>query len=268
MEYSTVAVAQYITGKLPTQPAAFSVEDITVPSSLKLVKRLTYSISDASQNHRLSDVQKCYHLLALRPLNERALNLCCHSLECDIISLDLSVRLPFILKFKTLGSALQRGIRFEICYSAGLTAGGSEARRNLISGATALIRATRGRGIIVSSEARSALGVRGPWDVINLATVWGMSQERGRDAIAEESRKVIALAHMKRESFRGVIEFISGEMTDLQPAEQGRAPTNSSQTLKRKTSVDTEEALTSAQNKDPLSQRPAKKRSRKANMKT
>ena len=73
-----------------------------------------------------------------------------------------------------------------------------------------MIRATRGRGIILSSEAKSALGVRGPYDVINLATVWGLGQERGKEAVCEEAGKVVRLAEMKRKSFRGVIDVVDG----------------------------------------------------------
>ena len=186
---------------------------ITVPQNIKLLTRATFTISDPSQNHRLPSLQSSYDLLALRPTTEKALALCCHSLDCDLISLDLSARLPFILKFKTLSSALQRGLRFEICYSAGITGGGSDARRNLIGGATALIRATRGRGIVVSSEAKAPLGLRGPFDIINLCAVWGLGQEKGKEGVCEEARKVVTIARIKRTSFRGVVDIVHGGET-------------------------------------------------------
>lgn len=85
--------------------------------------------------------------------------------------------------------ALQRGIFLEINYSASLT--DVVARRNLVGNAAALIRAARGRGIVISSEARKALGVRAPFDVINLATLWGLSQEKGREAVGELARTVV-----------------------------------------------------------------------------
>jgi ribonuclease P/MRP protein subunit RPP1 len=207
--FTQIAIALSITGKIPATPPLVPLESITVPKSVSLLTRLTLHIHDPSQNHRLTQLQSAYNLVALRPTTEKALGLCCNSLECDLISIDFSVRLPFILKFKTVASAIQRGVRFEICYSPGIT-GGSDARRNLISGATALIRATRGRGIIISSEAKSALGLRGPWDVINLAVVWGTSQERGKEALCEEARKVIQLARLKRESYRGVVDVVFG----------------------------------------------------------
>lgn len=210
LEYSVVALSLSITGKVPATPE--SVELPPAPRGMTLLTRLNLTISDPSQNHRLASLQSSYSLIALRPTTDKALQLCCGSLECDIVSLDLSTRLPFILKFKTVASALQRGVRFEICYSPGIS-GGSDARRNLITGATSLIRATRGRGIIISSEAKNALGCRGPWDVINLTQIWGLNQERGKEAVCEEAGKVVRLAKMKRESFRGVIQVIDGTGT-------------------------------------------------------
>lgn len=212
--YTIVALSLSVTGKLPSSPQSIPTSALTVPESIqKVLTRLNITISDATQNHRLSSFLPHYDLLALRPTNEKSLQLCCSSLECDLISLDFSQRLPFILKFKTVASALQRGIRFEICYSSGIansTGPSSDARRNLISGAAALIRATRGRGIILSSEAKNALSVRGPYDVMNLAQLWGLGQERGKEAICEEAAKVVRLAKIKRTSFRGVVDILDG----------------------------------------------------------
>ena len=230
--FTQIAVAISIVGKIPATLPPVSVESIKIPKSVSLLTRLTLHIHDPSQNHRLAQLQSAYNLIALRPTTEKALGLCCTSLECDLISLDFSVRLGYPLKFKTAASAIRRGIRFEICYSPGITSG-SDARRNLISGATALIRATRGRGIIISSEARSALGLRGPWDVVNLAVVWGINQERGKEAVCEEARKVIQLARLKRESYRGVVDVIyGGEKVEDRP--NGRDKSSLINGVKRK----------------------------------
>ncbi|KAK5037340.1 RNA-binding RNA processing protein rpp1 [Exophiala sideris] len=207
--YSVIAVSLLATGKLPSTPTPIPLSSLTVPKNITTLTRLTITISDATQNHRLSSFAPHYNLLALRPTTEKALALCCQSLDCDLISLDFSQRLPCILKFKTVASALQRGVRFEICYAPGIQHD-ANARRNLISGAAQLIRATRGRGVILSSEAKNALGVRGPHDVINLAQVWGLGQERGKEALCEEAGKVVRLAGIKRTSFRGVVDVIDG----------------------------------------------------------
>lgn len=137
--------------------------------------------------------------------------------------------------------------------------GGTEARRNLIAGATALIRATRGRGIIISGEAKSALGLRGPWDVINLAAVWGLNQERGKEAVCEEARKVVQLARLKRESFRGVVDVVYGG--EGQVEKEKTVMTNG---LKRK-AVDREPNAAAVAKDDgkPLSKTQMKKRAKR-----
>lgn len=270
--FTQIAVSLHITGKIPSTLPMVPLETIIVPKSVKLLTRLTLTISDPSQNHRLASLQSHYNLVALRPTTDKALALCCGSLECDLISLDLSTRLLFILKFKTVASALQRGIRFEICYSPGIT-GGSEARRNLISGATALIRATRGRGLIISSDARNALGLRGPWDVINLAVVWGMGQERGKEAVCEEARKVVQLARLKRESFRGVVDIVYGgekspEVKNNAEVPKSKVHPDLANELKRKAvniSMDPSQSHNGTGEK-PLSKREMKRRAKKAKM--
>jgi ribonuclease P/MRP protein subunit RPP1 len=266
--YNCVALTRALSGNVPTDPSgeaiSLSLPNVTIPKSMDVLTRLTFTISDPSQNHRLPSLQPACNIVALRPTNEKALALCCQSLECDLISLDLGVRLPFILKFKTMAAALQRGIRFEICYSGGVLGGGTEARRNLISGATALIRATRGRGIIISSEAKTALGLRGPWDVVNIAAVWGLSQERGKEAVCEEARKVVQLARLKRESFRGVVDVVyGGDPPKQNLAEKGKTVMTNG--LKRKAvDQDTEVPATAKDDQTRLSKTQMKKRAKRA----
>ena len=190
-----------------------------------------------------------------------------------MISVDLSVRLPYHFKFKMLSAAISRGIRIEICYGPGITGSGLDARRNLIGNATSLIRATRGRGIIVSSEARRALSLRAPWDVINLACVWGLSQERGKEAVCEESRKVTALAKLRRTSWRGIVDIVhSGEKAQPEgPASKQKVapktnqpaqPETGADNLKRKASISSEPVPEDADK--PLSKREIKRRAKKA----
>ncbi|KAJ9236234.1 hypothetical protein DTO207G8_3246 [Paecilomyces variotii] len=241
--YTTVALSQTITGKIPPNAAPPS-PPANAPKSLTLLSRVNIPLADPSQNQRLTALAETYSLVAVRPTNEKSLLNACNNLDCDLISLDFSERLPFHFKFKTLASAISRGVRFEICYGPGVTGSGLEARRNLIGNAMALIRATRGRGIIISSEAKRALGVRAPWDVINLACVWGLSQERGKEAICEEARKVTALARLKRSSWRGIVDVVhGGEKPKVEPAKTKKsapAVSDAADSLKRKASLSSE----------------------------
>jgi ribonuclease P/MRP protein subunit RPP1 len=145
----------------------------------------------------------------VRPTNQDTLASACNSLEIDIVSLDLTQRLGYHFKYKTCSTAIQKGIRFEICYAPALVNTDAAARRNLISNATALIRATRGRNIIISSEASRAVAVRAPVDMINMSVVWGLSQERGRNSLDREPQRTVLSADLKKRRFRGVIEIVS-----------------------------------------------------------
>ncbi|KAJ5766355.1 uncharacterized protein N7511_003971 [Penicillium nucicola] len=273
--YTTVALSQTINGKLPASltPPALPANP---PKSLQLLTRLNLTLADPAQNQRLAALTQAYDLVALRPTNEKSLLNACTNLECDVISVDLSVRLPYHFKFKMLSAAISRGVRIEICYGPGITGSGIDARRNLIGNATSLIRATRGRGIIVSSEARRALSLRAPWDVINLTCVWGLSQERGKEAICEETRKVIALAKLKRTSWRGIVDVVHGgekvKPDNGVPKQKGASkpkepteptePENGADNLKRKASISSEPV---AEDPDkPLSKREIKRRAKKA----
>ena len=276
MGYTTVALSQTISGKIPSTLSVPSPPS-NAPKTLALLTRINLILSDPSQNQRLNALTQSYSLVALRPTNEKSLQNACTSLDCDLISLDFSVRIPYHFKMKTLAAAISRGIRFEICYSPGVTGSGLEARRNLIGNAMALIRASRGRGIIISSEARKALAIRAPMDVVNLCVVWGLSQERGKEAVCEEARKVVTLASLKRTSFRGVVDIVYGGETPRRPADKAEVnrpdsvaaaskdSERNADKLKRKASVGSEgNAL--VETEKPLSKREIKRRAKKARL--
>ncbi|KAF3046648.1 hypothetical protein E8E12_011407 [Didymella heteroderae] len=214
--YDVIALTHTYTGKLPSELAHQSSPipsplPFSVPGRLRILRRCNIFLTDNSSNFRIPQLQQHYDLVAARPTDERTLQQACHSLDVDIISLDLTRRFEKHFKFPMLGAAITRGIKIELCYSQGILSSDPQARRNLISNATQLIRVTRGgRGLILSSEAKSVLGIRAPSDVINLASVWGLGSERGKDGLTKEARSVVEHARLKRESFKGVVDFKYG----------------------------------------------------------
>ena len=170
-------------------------------------------------------------------------------------------------------TAIRRGIRFEICYAQAVHDGGADKRRNFISNTLAIVRATRGRGLIVSSEAKSVLSVRAPADVGNLLNVWGVEQERAKEAMTVAPRSVLVNERMRRKSYRGVIDVVDGgEENVIAPAKQvGQSKTDSSNVAikgngkKGKRSLDESEKVEEAET-PPMSKRQAK-RMKKAAMK-
>jgi ribonuclease P/MRP protein subunit RPP1 len=186
---------------------------------MRLLRRCNIFLTDSASNFRIPQLQQHYDLVAVRPTDERTLQQACHSLDVDIISLDLTQRFDSHFKFPMLGTAISRGIKIELCYGQGIMTSDPTAKRNLISNATQLIRVTRGRGLIFSSEAKSVLGIRAPSDVINLSSVWGLGTERGKDGLTKEPRSVVEFARLKRQSFKGVVDIVyGGEKPPEKPA--------------------------------------------------
>jgi ribonuclease P/MRP protein subunit RPP1 len=195
-----------ITNPIPL-PSALGIK---IPPKTTLLRRLTLTLSDPTQNHRLSTLAAAYDILALRPTTEKAYLAACNSVtDHSIISLDLTQRYPFHWKPKPCMTAVNRGVRFEICY-AQATGGNAEARRNFISNLTGIVRVTKGRGLVVSGEARDVLGVRGLADVLNLLGVWGLGRERGVDGMGVNPRGVVVNEGIKRSGFRGVVDDVEG----------------------------------------------------------
>lgn len=103
----------------------------------------------------------------------------------------------------------------EVCYAAGI--GDTASRRNIISNATGLLRGTRGRGLLISSEARRAADLRGPFDVLNLATFWGF--KRGE---REMGRDVIVHSEARRLTFKGAVQILTEEIKEMEKSEEER----------------------------------------------
>jgi len=213
--YNVLGLNCSLSGKLPadiTCPIPATLP-IALAPSIRILRRLTLTLHDTAQNYRIKDLTSpsCgYDLFAVRPTDEKTLQQACLSLECDIISIDLAVRYPFHFKHKMFSAAIERGIRFELCYGPGVAASDSTARQRVIENATALIKVTRGRGLIISSEAANALACRAPADIVNLAVIWGLGQERGMEAVTKEARSVVVTAQIKRTGYRGVIDIVYG----------------------------------------------------------
>jgi ribonuclease P/MRP protein subunit RPP1 len=291
--YNVVALNHIISGKLPadlvrthhntdptcseannpkTCPIPSPLPPKDAPKDLTILRRCTLVLTESYQNARLADLSRNYDLLALRPVDERTLSLACSSLDCDIISLDLTVRLPFHFKYKQLSEAIRAGKRFEISYAQGVL-GDSGQRRNLISNATQLIRASRGRGLIISSEAQAAVACRGPWDAVNLAAVWGLGQERGYEAVSKECRSVVVGARLKRTSYRGVVDIVYGGEKPAPPKKDDVAEGKAKQAekgQKRKAEVMEESGSSTPANGEsgerPLSKRQMRRQAHQARL--
>ncbi|KAM0559412.1 hypothetical protein ACHAPJ_004440 [Fusarium lateritium] len=214
--YATVALNHTLTLPLPSNlTAPFpSIPSSTSSKLPNVLHRATLPLSDPSaNNYRIPFLASTYDIIAARPLTDKAFQNACLTLDVPIISMDFTQHLPFHFKPKPCMAAVTRGIRFEICYGQALAAD-ARGRANFISNVTGLIRATRGRGIMISSEAKEALSLRAPADVVNLLSVWGLGNEKGTQGLGEGPRSVVVNEGIKRNGFRGVINVVETAKQD------------------------------------------------------
>ncbi|KAJ9151880.1 RNase P subunit p30 [Pleurostoma richardsiae] len=177
-------------------------------STPTVLRRATVVLADTTTNHRLPQIAAAYDLLAVRPTTERAFQAACTSLaEPSLISLDLTAFFPFHFRPRPCMAAVNRGLRFELCYAQALAAD-PRARATFIANAISLVRATRGRGIVLSSGAAGPMALRAPADVVNLFAAWGLPTERGMEALSVNPRGVVVNEGIKRRGFRGVVDIV------------------------------------------------------------
>lgn len=215
--YGTVALNHILELPFPATPVApfpslpsSSSSSSSSPSTKlpNILHRATLPLTDpAASNYRLQSLMNAYDLLAIRPVTEQAFQNACLTMDIPIISLDLTQHFPFHFRPKPCMAAVNRGVRFEVCYAQALGAD-PRGRSNFISNFTSLCRATRGRGIILSSEAKGPLGLRGPADAVNLLSVWGLANEKGMEGLRAVPRSIVVNEGVKRNGFRGIVDIV------------------------------------------------------------
>src|SRR4051812_26997183 len=171
--YDVVALNHIISGPIPTQPTPITnpIPQLTPPhpsypgggsvlvpppppppktttkptSTLPtILRRATLTITDpATTNYRLADYTRAYDLLALRPTSDKSFAWACLSTTDPpaLISLDLASHLGWHVHHRTAMAAVQRGVRFEICYAQPLSGSGADPRGrvNFIGNVQALV---------------------------------------------------------------------------------------------------------------------------------
>lgn len=99
----------------------------------------------------------------------------CTKTDCDIVSLDFGKKIPFFFQKSFVKLALQRGAIFEINYGSGMLENSEQERRWFLQNAMALIKITKGKGIILSADTNSRLFMRSPIDVACIGKLLGLN---------------------------------------------------------------------------------------------
>lgn len=212
--WGAVAINYIFNGKPPRERCAYARNTAV---KLKQYTRLTLVISDPQQNVGLTsnEITRSFDIIAVRPTTERTFQIACQSLDIDMISLDLSDRLPFNLKHGLVREAIQRGVLFELSYGPSISASISGGkRRNALSSVMHATRIVgRAKGLVVSSGLTSGEhGLRAPHCVRNWAEMVGIRPDGSKTCVVDSPLRVIKHAGDRKWSVKGVVINVSANV--------------------------------------------------------
>ncbi|KAI6190953.1 hypothetical protein M3Y97_00174500 [Aphelenchoides bicaudatus] len=178
--------------------------------------RLTVTLTDSTSVHKLQHHSKraLYDIVAIRCPDEQMLATMSRKGEFfDIITLDSrqaqNGRIPWIYKQKLVQACISEGISFEVCYGEALQ--NNEIRRQFfVNGRALALISNRGRGIILSNGTDSLASLRGPLDVANICTLFGMRAGMGSKLISDNCCKLL-LRSQARRTIKGALHITSAQ---------------------------------------------------------
>ncbi|XP_014481903.1 PREDICTED: ribonuclease P protein subunit p30 [Dinoponera quadriceps] len=163
---------------------------------LHILNRITFICSNSTKTHAVaySANLKKYDLYAIAPTNDDMLQFACTQINADLITIRPSVS-GVKMKRKHYQQAVERGLSFEIQYADLLK---PETRKMAIYYAHWFYTYGRSMSVIVSSGAYDASYIRNPYDIINLGSLLGLSEEKSKAAILKQSQLLILRAERRR----------------------------------------------------------------------
>ncbi|XP_076113665.1 ribonuclease P protein subunit p30-like [Mytilus galloprovincialis] len=188
------------------------------------LSRFSTIMEDVAQLQKLNTPEiQAFDLVAVQPLTEKIFHVAVSSLKIDIITVDVTQKLPYPIKRPLINVALERGIYFEIQYSPAIR--DSTSRKYMIANAQTLIRVCKGKNVIISSGCLKAMDLRGPHDVANLGLLFGMSQEQAKAAISTNCQSLLLHSESRKitKSTVGVVHKMKLEEKDKWIIEQNSA---------------------------------------------
>ncbi|KAM6897166.1 ribonuclease P protein subunit p30 [Xenentodon cancila] len=188
---------------------------------IRVLNRLTVVMSDSSHYRPNCPEYRRFDLLAVQPASEKLFHACCMLYDIDIICVSVTEKLPFFFKRAPVNGAIDRGVVFEVSYSAAIR--DSTMRRYTIANAVSLMETCKGKNVILSSAAEKALELRGPYDVTNLGLLFGLLDGDAKQAVSSTCRA--ALLHAgTRKTASGIVYTTKSQQEGPQDSEHCEAP--------------------------------------------
>ncbi|RQM14923.1 hypothetical protein DD237_003344 [Peronospora effusa] len=173
-------------------------------------KRITLKLEEVVDAQKLFalDLVKGYDVVAAEAATPKVFQYLCEQADIDLITFDVTNRLPFQIKRPWVTAAIKRDIHFEITYTPCL--GDTAGRRYFFSNASNLVRLTGGKNLVFSSGATRDILLRSPYDVINIGLLSGLKYGQALDAISTSCLAVLEHADKRR----GIIGGVQVEATE------------------------------------------------------
>ena len=199
------------------EPCTLALEEDDYPllksKGLKpnILSRLTIVISDNDFliHYNKSEVAKKYDLLSIIPKNSQCLlSLLKSSFRFDILAFKPEhVYEGMKWSRKLYNDCVEKYIHFELLYVPAIT--DSENRRKIISLAQTYHATGKSKKIIISSGASVPIELRSPVDVANLAFIFSLNENQGKDAVKKHCQDVYKSALGRKVGvYRVVIEKV------------------------------------------------------------
>jgi len=154
-------------------------------------------------------ILKTYDIVAVKTNKQNIFTtLCSEYYTFDILTFDMTEKVPIQLKRGLVTEAIKKGIMFEINYSQAIE--DPSSRRMVFSNAISIMHSTKDKGIIISSGGEDPFFHRSPHDIINLSTVLGISKDQALKTLSENTLRCIKRAESRR-NFKGTIGFATVE---------------------------------------------------------
>uniref|UniRef100_A0A1B6DUH7 Uncharacterized protein n=2 Tax=Clastoptera arizonana TaxID=38151 RepID=A0A1B6DUH7_9HEMI len=181
---------------VPEPPSLSFLDDLK--KKLQIIHRITIVFSDPQYLQKVNQSAniKKYDLISVIPTTLDAFQLACASKDIDLISFDASNKCDFRFNRKMYGLGVSHNVYFEIPYAPAIL--NATSRKNTIQMAHLYHTFGKSKNVIISSKALNHFHLRGPYDVMNLGLLFGLSEEQSKNAATNNCRTLLIRAQGRK----------------------------------------------------------------------